>query len=82
VNTVKEYLRLEVQFHLFLALENDRRGVKSQLHAMKALCRLNGLQYTLRGHLDQSKSRSGGFGEIKNKKYCLSGTSFLNNCKV
>jgi hypothetical protein len=65
VNTLKEYLRLVVEYHLFLASENDRREVKSQLHAMTVLCRINGLQYTLHGQLDPSKS----FGEIKNKNY-------------
>ena len=60
VNTVKEFLKLEVQFHSFLDSENDRREVKSQLHAMIVLCRFNGFQYTLSGQLDRSKSRSGG----------------------
>jgi len=63
VNTVKEFLRVEVQFHSFLVSENDRREVKSQLHTMIALCRINGLQYTLSGQLDWSKSRSGGYGK-------------------
>ena len=68
---VKEYLRVEVQFHLFLASENDRRYVKNQLHAMIILCRVNGLQYTLSWQLDRCKNRSGGFGEGEYKLFSL-----------
>jgi len=63
VNTVKKFLRVEVQFHSFLASESDSREVKSQLHAMIALYRINGLLHTLSGQLDRSKSRNGGFGK-------------------
>jgi hypothetical protein len=49
---------------------------------MIALWRINGFQYTLRGQLDRGKSRSGGFGKIKNKNYFLSRTSFLNDFNV
>jgi hypothetical protein len=80
---MKEYLRVEVQIHLFLSSENDRRKVKNQLRAIIALCCINELYYTLRGQVDRSKSRSGGFGEkskSKYKNYCLSRTYFLSNC--
>jgi hypothetical protein len=49
LNTLKEYLRVEVQFHAFLTSENDKREVKSQFHPIIALFRINGLQCRLSG---------------------------------
>lgn len=79
LNTLKEYLRVEVQFHAFLTSENDKREVKSQFHPIIALFRINGLQCRLSGQLRRRQSRRGGFGK---KSYRLQRNTFLNKCYV